>query len=79
MKQKANGPQNPGVFCVPVKEGERLARFLIYFSSSKNRTRCTKYGRVKEFKFLGVRIFILCFIILITAFNFNASSLTCRQ
>jgi hypothetical protein len=31
MKQKGNGPQNFGVFSVSVKEGERLARYFIYF------------------------------------------------
>jgi hypothetical protein len=79
MKQKGNDPQNFDVFSVSVKEGERLARFLIYFSFGKNQTRCINYGRVKKFQFLGVTILILCFINLMAAFNFNASALTCRQ
>jgi len=43
MKQKGNDTQNFGVFSFSVKEGERLARFFIYFSFGKNKTKCNNF------------------------------------
>jgi hypothetical protein len=40
MKQRGNGPQNFGVVSVSFKEGEKLARFLIYFSFGKIQRGC---------------------------------------
>jgi hypothetical protein len=61
MKRKEKGPPNPGVFSVYLKEGERLAKFLIYFSFDRNQTRCINYGCLKKFQFLGGGMFIYIF------------------
>jgi hypothetical protein len=74
MKQIGNGLQNFDVFSLSVKEGERLVRLLIYFSVGKNQTRCSKYGRINKFKFLGIKILVLWFINLTAAFSFRAAA-----